>query len=483
MRLLSLLSSVGAFSLVLSQTTDATAQSGNACDPTDQLACACSEAGVADVNATVKACFLGDVNTVTANQADNFSTQIFSAINWPVKLDENGRAIAGMPDYGSKLEGDWTTVWETWKSTNSIFRRDAPPIAWNETDVPLPRACAQLDLKAEMAKVSYADRIPNVMQPRLLDEYLNPEGRAFLDRNGRPVRYDVIFNKQAYEFTTSNNLWDAKSLTDYLDENGQLELPAGTWNTKDIGPERGAIVLKSSWMVMDEKHDPDLFHKAWAFVSPIIMDGKVDHGCALEPVALIGLHVVYKTEQFANWGWGTFEHRHIAPLWSEIGSTTGGVYPDGRPVPDWLFYSRDSGGAATLNAQPKHVTEGIPSRITSYYPPGYYAEPIGKSLTCSPTDQNFWCFNERLHEGFSQAAFKNYVLKGTQWELLNSGGKLIPEILGNTTMESFSQETSSCQTCHSYAKPDIPGSKRETLDFIFSFNRDVLKPSVPVQGQ
>ncbi len=483
MRQLSLLYSVAAFSLVMSQAPDATAQSKNSCEPTDQLACACNEANVADVNATVKACFLGDVNTVTANQADNFSTQIFAAINWPVKLDENGRAIAGLPDYGAKLEGDWTTVWETWKSTNNIFRGDEPPIAWSKTDAPLPRACAQLDIKTEMAKVPYADRIPNVMQPRLLDEYLNPEGRALLDRNGRPVLYDVIFNKQAYEFTADNNLWDAESLIDYLDEKGKLELPVGTWNTKDVGPERGAIVLKSSWMVMDEKHDPDFFHKAWAYVSPIIKDGKVDYGCALEPVALIGLHVVYKTQQLKKWGWSTFEHRNIAPLWSEIGPTRAGVYPDGNAVPDWLFYGRNSDGAAKLNAQPKYVTDNKPSRIISFYPAGYYAEPIGKSLTCLAFDQNFQCFNQRLREGFSQAAFKNYGLKGTQWEVLNSGGKLIPEILGNSTMESYSQETSSCQTCHSYAKPDSPESKRETLDFIFSFNRDVLNKSVPVQGK
>ncbi|TMM49560.1 hypothetical protein FDT80_17580 [Sulfitobacter sabulilitoris] len=459
------------------------AQSASECDPIDQLACSCKTAAVKPVNNTVNACFIGDVNTITANQADGFTAKIFAAINWPVKLDENGKAMPGVPDYQAKLDGSWTAVWETWKSTNQIFRGDQPPLPWDSTAYPLPAACAELDLEAAMASVPYAADIPMTMQPRLLDEYLNPEGRALLDRNGVPVRYDVIFNKQAYDYTVENKLFDARGLEGFLHKNGKLSMPKGFWIAPANGKQRGAIVLKSSWMVLDAKHDPMRFHKAWAYITPLVENGKVTHDCALRPVGLVGLHVIYKTDQFKKWGWGTFEHDTVAPTWAEVGDTAAGVYADGASVPQWLFYSRDQDGAAKLNTPPKHAAAGIPSRVVAFYPPGYYAEPIGVAVKeCSAYDQNFRCINARLKSGFANSPLRNYRLHGTQWELLDSNGRLLPEILGNATMETYTQNTSSCQSCHSFARPDQPGAARETLDFIFSFNRDVLQRSSPVQG-
>ncbi|GAA6200267.1 hypothetical protein [Aquicoccus sp. SU-CL01552] len=458
------------------------AQAPPDCDPMEQLACSCEAAGIDPVNSTVSACFIGDVNTITANQADSFTARIFAGINWPVKLDDNGRVVPGVPDYTASLDGNWTTVWETWKSTNHIFRGNQPPLDWNSDAYPLPEACAEIDVEAAMAEVPYADRIPNTMQPRLLDEYVNPEGHALLDRNGVPVRYDVIFNKAAYDYTVENRLWNARALDQFLEKNGKLSLPEGSWIKPAEGRQRGAIVLKSSWMVMDKDHDPDRFHMAWAYVTPVIENGTLTHDCQLKPVALVGLHVVYKTQRFAKWGWGTFEHRDVAPTWNEIGDTKAGVYADGAAVPKWLFFERDHDGAARLNRPPKGPTDDRPSRVASFYAPGYYAEPIGIAKPdCSDTDQNFWCFNARLAAGFGNSPLKNYRLHGTQWELLNSGGRLVPEILGNATMETYTQSTSSCQTCHSYAVPEHSRAPRGTLDFLFTFNRDVLLRSIPSQ--
>lgn len=460
------------------------AQASSDCDPIEQLDCSCDSAGIKPVNGTVSACFIGDVNTITDSQADSFSARIFAGINWPVKLDEKGRVMPGVPDYTASLDGAWTTVWETWKSTNHIFRGEQPPLDWDSDAYPLPAACAEVDDKAAMADVPYADQIPNNMQPRLLDEYVNPEGHALLDRNGVPVRYDVIFNKAAYNYTVDNKLWDARALEQFLEKNQKLSLPEGSWMKPADGRQRGAIVLKSSWMVMDHDHEPDNFHKAWAYITPVIENGKLTHDCQLKPVALVGLHLVYKTQQFSKWGWGTFEHYDIAPSWNEIGATKEGKFADGNTVPQWLFFERDDNVAVRLNRPPKVPTDGRPSRITSFYEPGYYAIPIGIAKPeCSDIDQNFWCFNERLANGFRNSPLQNYRLQGTQWELLNSGGRLVPEILGNATMESYTQNTSSCQTCHSYAVPEHSNAPRGTLDFIFTFNQDVLKRSTPSQSK
>ena len=455
-------------------------ESGNAtCDPSDQLLCACTDAGVEPVNNTVKACFLGDVNASTFVQLDSLSAQAFSALNWPVKLDENGKPIVGMPDYHAELKGDWTSVWETWKSTNGIFRH-GPPLPWDETDYPLPDSCRELNLETERAKITYADQVPNDMQPRLLDEYLNPDGDALLDSNGVPVRYDVMFNKQAYDYTVENRLWDPRALEKYLEKNGKLAMPEGKWSPT----ARGAIVLKASWKILDNADKPGRFHKAWAYITPVIEDGKKSHDCALKPVGLVGLHIIYKTGLLPKWAWATFEHIDVAPLWKDIGPTANGHYENGDAVPEWLFYTPNKKGAARLNKPPKNALANVPSRIVEFYPPGYYFPPVAgvDKADCLSYGQDFRCFNERLKDGFSQSVMKNYHLKGTQWESSSTSDFIEPGILANTTMETFQQATSSCMGCHAYAGPEDL-TEKGVFDYLFSFNRDVLQSSVPIQAR
>lgn len=170
------------------------------CDPMDQLQCACSEASSKSINLTVSACFIGDLNTPTTTLVDNLFAQAFSALNWPVAIDQDGKAIAGVPNFaGPKCDqddvtlcGDYATVWETWTSTNQMFRQGPPP-AWDSFDQQLPAACNELDVQSEIAvqidKHSPWAEIPTASPPRLLDEYTNldPEkAQAMLVEMGMP---------------------------------------------------------------------------------------------------------------------------------------------------------------------------------------------------------------------------------------------------------------------------------------------------------
>ena len=98
------------------------------------------------------------------------------------------------------------------------------------------------------------------------------------------------------------------------------------------------------------------------------------------------------------------------------------------------------------------------------------------------TGQNFECFNERLLEGFKGSVIRNYHLKGTQWRDDRNYKRLVPELLSNVTLESFTQTTSSCIGCHKYARPEPSNAGIETFDSIFSFGRDVLQLSTPIQA-
>ena len=458
------------------------------CDPRDQLPCACTAAGATFSDPEYNACFLGDVNFATKTQVDRLSTRAFIALNWPVARDGDGAVLAGQPDIFAPRAQDWTPVWASWKSTSDIFRGDAPPLGW-DAHADTPAACRAVDVEAAMKRHPHADSIPASGAPRLLDEYLNPDGDALIDADGQPVRYDVIFNRQAHDYVVDNRLWDPRGLEDHLDAHGRLDMPSGAWPAGSADPgRRGAVILKTAWKVLSPDDDPDRFHKQWAWITPTIDDGGIRHDCDLRPVGLVGIHIVYKTVLMPEWSWATFEHKAVAPSWDQVGAAAVGMFPSGAPTPDWLFYSNDAPGAARLNARQRNAAAGVPARIVKTYPPGYYFGPVGAlgavEGDCGPANQEFRCLTESIGTIFADSVFRNYVLIGTQWREgdREEGGLLVPEILGNATMETFTHAESSCISCHRHAAPQHYGGNAPAYDFLYSFARDVSGRSIPIQG-
>ncbi len=411
-------------------------------------------------------------------QTDSYAANSFAALSWPLG------ARNGVPDYAAVPVGDYATVWESWKSTRDIFQRNGEaPIPWDSRERSLPAACRDLDVAAQKARFAQADQVPDTLTPRLLDEYVNPEGHPLIDASGQPVRYEVLMNREAYDYVADNRLWDVGALDAYLVAHGKLEFPAGAWNRGALAQTRGAIVAKAAWKLLDPAVDDfDRFHKSWAYVTPLIEDGALFHGCEIRPVGLVGLHLVMKLGLFPDWLWTSFEHRALAPTWAEVGPST--LTADQSHLPDWLFYSYPEKGGPKLNRPQKDATSGVPSRIVRFYPSGYYYPPLAPGVTpdCA-TSMEFRCFNERLAEGLKDSVMANYMLIGSQWRTPpNQGAMVTPEILGNAALESFTQNTSSCIGCHSYAKADGTHADPGTLDFIFSFERDVLKRAAPAQA-
>lgn len=467
---------IAAFILVVAVRPAAAAEA-LACAPEDQLACACDSAAVKSPNPTVRPCFLADPNRQTFVQADAFAANVFAALNWPLG-DRNG-----VPDYARALSGDYAVVWESWKSTRDVFRADGlEPVAWESDARALPVACRDLDVEAERAKVDGGGSIPLSLPPRLLDEYVNPEGHALIDASGQPVRYEVLMNRQAYDYVVQNRLWSVAALDDYLVEHGKLSLPEGDWNAEGFGEKRGAIFAKAAWKILDPEADEyGRFHKGWAYVTPLVKDGALSHDCALKPIGLVGLHVALKLRSLPDWLWTTFEHRAVAPLWSEVGRSA--LPPQQSKLPDWMFWSGEGPEATRLNRPAKEPTSGEPSRIVRFYPAGYYYPPVapGHEPNCA-TSMEFRCFNERLAEGLKDSVLSNYMLIGSQWRTPpNQHNLIVPETLGNATLESFTQASASCLGCHKYAKASDTAASPGSLDFIFSFDRDVLRRSAPSQ--
>ncbi len=490
---------------------------GPACDPADQLTCACDAAQVTANNDFATLCFLGSVQMGSSTLLDQLAVTAFSALNVPMATA--APITRGLPDFNAPREGasvapgdfrDYVPVWESWRATSDIFRSDAqPPVAWGDVDVTLPAACKGLTVTdAVKAEYAWAGVPESPLPPRVLEGYRNPQGDVLIDAAGQPVRFEVLYNHQAYDYVAQNNLWSQDGLASFIaqQDDGKLSFPSGSFG--DIQNEtRGAIIAKAAWKTLDQIMDKDgnRFHKAWAFVTPILRDGIPVEGCEIVPVGLVGLHLMLKVGGLDDWLWSTFEHQAMAPEWDTI--NTG---PKGVGNPDWLFSSgsHDCEGTAsvcpkmvarntapvlsTLHGTPHPAFDPLPSRLIRLQPPVYYRP--GQDRDCSPflraatgqfTTSVSDCIQAELENTYTNSFASLYVFKGAQWRNAQNSGKdasgkavpfLTPENLANTALESFNQADSNCYSCHLGAGSPAPGFEgfdpnpdSAVFDFIFGF--------------
>lgn len=481
---------------------------GAVCEARDQLECSCAATGLSFPNFTVRPCLPGTLSVPTLNQSDELAANAFAAVSWP------GSAVRGVPDYAAMTAGgpvpeDHAPVWQGWRATSDIFRDDGqPPLDWDAPGQVLPSACDGVTLTPEQRRAFAWARVPeSPYPPRLLQQMINPQDEMLIDRSGQPVRYEVVFNRQALEYVVGNHLWTLDGLAAAVAKRN-LSFPAGDRSSE----KRGAMLVKAAWKILDPAtDDPRHFHKAWAYVTPLVEAGQERPGCALLPVGLVGLHVTMKLSEKNGWLWGTVEHRALAPMRSENES----LFPREPPAyrtsdsqsddatDDWIFYNPPgcAGGLCsgqigldkpTLPADADGLPGGpiafspAPSRITQWNAPGaYYKNGTGRTdAECgerSPyragpdatsASLDFACINRRLWAGFEGSVLSFYQLKGSQW---NRDGDTEPDTLANAAIESFNQEDSSCQSCHKGAgqpPSDDPGYDPELasqFDHVFAF--------------
>ena len=478
------------------------------CMPGDQLACACDENQTHGANALVTPCFRGDLDRQVSTQTDPFAFIVFSALNWPKAAARGEADFAANPGRTGSAP-DFVTVWDSWPNTRALFRVDGgDPGTWSTALTPLPAPCQAIDLAGAQQAQAWA-KVPSGGPVHVLDSFLNPDDDALIDLAGQPVRYEVMFNRQAFDYVTENRLWDPGGLTAYLASDkangGRLAFPMGHWTS--TARSRGAIVVKAAWKILDQgRDDPDHFHKAWAFVSPVITEGQVKpDACEVRPVGLIGMHIALKTKEFPDWLWATFEHLAIAPTWDDL--VEDAEFAPGYDEPQsattrWLFYTpqkadcvgaQNCGALAELNMASKATGTPIPttpSRITRMQKPGYYFSQDAGSGRCGaaqatkgagPLNDVLATYHDMeclFTAGFKDSVMVYYQLKGAQWFNPGLDGRHVPEpdVLANAALESFSQAQSSCLGCHADARPAHSTSNLSVFDYIFAVGRDGLVP-------
>ena len=366
--------------------------------------------------------------------ADIFSWQEFIALNWP--------AVAGMrgePDVNKKISDPGPRVWETWKEEYEVYLKDgAKPRPWNDTE-PVPTACASGATKVFFRTQKIDDVVDSTLQAAAATGTLPA---TLTDRKGRLVRYEIRLNKVLFEYIVKHELYNAN-----------VQKLA-----KSVEFPDGSILIKAAWREVSPAEEK-LFHTVTACVCDQDTDGKMVN-CHKQRMGLVGFHITAKTPFAPQWVWSTFEQVNNVP-----GSVVTGAYSFNNPSCSQL---KCPPNRQTPRATPNQIVRSIaiPNR-----------EP-----DCADGTQavdNVWRLNNDVKKALTGAGsvFQNYELVNTQWPVPQLSNASQPETvftvrplaLGNTTMESFVQPTSTCMGCHSTARTVNP-NRFVSSDFSFTLN-------------
>jgi hypothetical protein len=193
-------------------------------------------------------------------------------LNWPARGP-------GEPDPNVRFGGQGPAVWETYKRIEEIFRPHAEaPSPWEGHD--LQRGAA-----------------------RALHTIHQTGGGILVDRAGRPVYYEMLINRDEFNYIVAHRLYDAEAQLAFAETSG-IVLPAGP--TREYGPV-GTIEIKAAWKVLtaaELAQSPRRFYSAEAALE----DG------TRATVGLVGFHLNQRIVGFTQGVWASFVQIDSATL-------------------------------------------------------------------------------------------------------------------------------------------------------------------------
>lgn len=413
------------------------------------------------------------------------------------------------------LSSGETPAWSNWPTTVDLIdcNQDAPPQGGKCSNGRfVPTACEGLYSDGMMI----LDEVGKVDDDILEATTKGLSADPVLASNGTFLRYIIVSSPETAQWIKKAGL-QKESTLDKL--TSPVDFPCSS--ASDPGSNKQSTLLKLAWM--DPKGAPagaTYYEQEVLVYSPAYrLQGSSEDSCVKQKMALVGVHVLRKTETQLGWVWGTFEHDKNAPDCTQDMPASGpNTSCPKTESSDWNFYSskcqedgtdgvckscnvvpaNNAEGCVNPDApstgswcldQPPNAKFGLSRLCRQVKPDEYYAGATG----WDDTPPNKAC---QPKEG----VWSNYQLISTQWSVKSLGtgcvnaqsqifdgknvihanigpsvdlaGKGPRPILGNTSMESY--ERANCEGCHSKSSVNESGSVSTTgTDFVYFLGLEV----------
>jgi len=404
------------------------------------------------------------LNAQTQTRFDAFSWQSFVALNWP----SDG---AGNPLPGSLTDNPGAPrVWEGWTNAAVLFWGDS---AGSPCASMRGQAGGRGKVLMQMAKNGTV-----VNTHASFDEAV---GGPLLDRNLNFAVFEKMVSPDEARYIRDSSLVTVAG-QEAIDT---IDFPAGSYanDTTMSGGQVGAMEVKAAWRILQPAAGDDTtryYHTQALIAVPAENSATGQAFCINAMVGLVGLHIIHKTSSFGAWVWSTFEQEDNAPTCPQGGGSCGDT------AVRYSFYN-----PACANCQVNTSLRDSAFLADSMFlwnPTAPYGSryavdsTYGSQLTRTqpvyvPTDS----MNAMWRAKLGNSVWRHYRLIGSQWQAIvpsypKSDTSNAPPILGNTTLESFIPNTSSCISCHAFA--GTAGSPSKSADFSFLLGMAGSQPTM-----
>ncbi|MCY1058675.1 cytochrome c family protein [Nannocystis sp. SCPEA4] len=414
--------------------------------------------------------------------ANCFGWQEFIALNWPVAT---GVGFGDPGDTGA-------VAWQGYMSTHQLFRPDgsAPP-PWGTPPAITPDCLAEAGLTAAAARAA----IPLTMSTKFSSEFESGDGQQAAPRNapawlgdtrGNNVWYEVRVGEDEYNAIVAGSYYNREGQAAYYrsNPNTALALPIGTFQPSFVG----ALELKAAWMEVPNPSDAQW--NRYKLSQAVVVDPSTQK-CQALTVALVGLHIIHKTQAQPTWVWATFEHVDNAPNDADAAATTR----------TWNFYDPacqpravQVPTACQFNKQANVTVQCTPNQPPQYWIGDGCPAPTPTQVTrLSPIDSDAQTVNDTawatIRAAYPDSVWLNYQVVAVQWSTnppeQSSQPVSVPQTfnspspdsnVANTVLETYDQR-SKCIDCHKYAT--ISGSTTLPSDFSFALQDAQPKTTTP----
>lgn len=429
----------------------------------------------------------------TQKMFDCYGWRTFMALNFPnvPYTNEHPKRGAAVSVDSFNIGKNFPRVWETYKTAYEVFQPEDPE--WNPVNQKWDEARPYPVGKNNSCQCEGGDLV--LTMPSKTRDVPNETGQAFagtfgyvIGRNGKEVRYEVLFNRTEFEYIIGEDRAATKNITPGGPaKNGELTDVRFPDNRTDTLYNMGAIEVKSAWkeLVLGIPTSPDQFFDApdlptaekEFYVRRLLVYDEVNDSCRYANMALIGLHVIHKTHFAPQWIWMTYEHKNNVP---DSDNTKSNDYAFFNPAHEadsqcftYPFVSKNPKVRFCPNVDiNRFVFRNQPNQLTRLVK----IDDIAKSL------------NEKFQGLFAahDSPFKNYILVNVQWPINgrkadgtiaeincadNGRGEdcftMQPQFLRNSVIESYmsayctvdgkNQQFSnrSCMSCHGQVGSDF----------------------------
>lgn len=246
-----------------------------------------------DVNPELQAKLKESGNIYELNEAFNeYSWQAFVAIFWPT--DKKGNPKPNFTDKGK-------ATWLGWKEAFQVYRQDGGvPAPWgsNRDNSGLLHFTNEM-VNDTTARIFLSSETPTGRKKskNIADETDQAFAGKLYDQNGNVVVYEVLMNKEEYDYVVANKLYNINGQIDFTKNGAIANFPAGDYQKKALG----AVEIKFAWKILEDSDVKERYYRNWGYIEG--KDGKL----IKKELGMIGFHISQKTPTGKQWVWSTFE--------------------------------------------------------------------------------------------------------------------------------------------------------------------------------